>query len=41
MQVMGQAPLQEALPATARFYATAVFVQELMHHLHFSQILSV
>ena len=38
MQSMGQAALQEALPASAQFFATVVFVRELMHHLHFSQI---
>lgn len=38
MQSMGQASAQEMLPETARFYATVVFVRELMHHLHFSQI---
>lgn len=38
MQSMGQASPQEALPATARFFATVVFVRELMHHLHFPQI---
>jgi len=38
MQSMGQAAPQNALPATARFFATVVFVRELMHHLHFPQI---
>ena len=38
MQALGQAPHQEALPATARFFATLVFARELMHHLHFPQI---
>jgi len=38
MQAMGQASPQEVLPATARFFATVVFVRELMHHLHFPQI---
>lgn len=38
MQAMGQASPQEALPATAAFFATVVFVRELMHHLHFPQI---
>jgi hypothetical protein len=38
MQSMGQASPQEALPATARFFATVVFIRELMHHLHFPQI---
>ncbi len=38
MQSMGQASPQEALPATASFFATVVFVRELMHHLHFPQI---
>ena len=38
LQSMGQASPQEALPATARFFATVVFVRELMHHLHFPQI---
>jgi hypothetical protein len=35
---MGQAAPQNALPASARFFATVVFVRELMHHLHFPQI---
>lgn len=38
MQAMGQAAPQDALPPTARFFATVVFVRELMHHLHFPQI---
>jgi hypothetical protein len=38
MQAMGQAAPQDALPATARFFATVVFVRELMHHLHFPHI---
>ncbi|WP_396432821.1 hypothetical protein [Limnohabitans sp.] len=38
MQSMGQAAPQDSLPATARFFATVVFVRELMHHLHFPQI---
>lgn len=38
MQAMGQAPPQEALPDSARFFASVVFVRELMHHLHFPQI---
>ncbi len=38
MQAFGQAPHQEALPSSARFFSTAVFVRELMHHLHFPQI---
>jgi len=38
MQSMGQSSPQELLPATARFYATVVFVRELMHHLHFPLI---
>ena len=38
MQAMGQAAPQNALPGTARFFATVVFVRELMHHLHFPQI---
>ena len=38
MQAFGQAPHQEALPSSARFFATVVFVRELMHHLHFPQI---
>ncbi len=38
MQAFGQAPQQEALPHTARFFATVVFIRELMHHLHFPQI---
>jgi len=38
MQAFGQAPQQEALPSSARFFATVVFVRELMHHLHFPQI---
>jgi hypothetical protein len=38
MQAMGQAPHQEALPDSARFFASVVFVRELMHHLHFPQI---
>jgi hypothetical protein len=38
MQAMGQAPHQEALPNSARFFASVVFVRELMHHLHFPQI---
>lgn len=41
MQAMGQAPHQEALPDSARFFASVVFVRELMHHLHFPQILLV
>jgi hypothetical protein len=39
MQAMGQAPHQEALPYSARVFASVVFVRELMHHLHFLQIL--
>ena len=39
LQAMGQAPHQEALPDSARFFASVVFVRELMHHLHFLQIL--
>jgi hypothetical protein len=38
MQAMGQVPHQEALPDSARFFASVVFVRELMHHLHFLQI---
>ena len=38
MQAMGQIPHQEALPDSARFFASVVFVRELMHHLHFPQI---
>jgi hypothetical protein len=38
MQAMGQAPHQEALPDSARFFVSVVFVRELMHHLHFPQI---
>lgn len=38
MQSMGQAAPQDALPPTARFFATVVFVRELMHHLHFPHI---
>lgn len=38
MQSMGQAAPQDALPPTARFFSTVVFVRELMHHLHFPQI---
>jgi hypothetical protein len=38
MQAMGQAPQQEALPSGGRFFASVVFVRELMHHLHFPQI---
>jgi exopolyphosphatase/pppGpp-phosphohydrolase len=38
MQAFGQAPHQEALPRSARFFATVVFIRELMHHLHFPQI---
>jgi hypothetical protein len=38
MQSMGQAAPQNALPPTTRFFATVVFVRELMHHLHFTQI---
>ena len=38
MQAFGQAPQQEALPTSARFFATVVFIRELMHHLHFPQI---
>jgi hypothetical protein len=38
MQAMGQAAPQDALPATARFFSTVVFVRELMHHLHFPHI---
>jgi len=38
MQSMGQAAPQNALPPTARFFATVVFVRELMHHLHFPHI---
>ena len=38
MQAFGQAPHQEALPSSARFFSTVVFVRELMHHLHFPQI---
>jgi len=38
MQAMGQAPHQEALPDSARFFTSVVFVRELMHHLHFPQI---
>jgi hypothetical protein len=38
MQSMGQSATQESLPATARFFATVVFVRELMHHLRFPQI---
>jgi exopolyphosphatase/pppGpp-phosphohydrolase len=38
MQAFGQAPHQEALPTSARFFATVVFIRELMHHLHFPQI---
>jgi len=39
LQAMGQSPGQEALPSNAQFYATLVFVRELMHHLHFPHIL--
>ena len=35
MQAMGQVPHQEALPDSARFFASVVFVRELMHQLHF------
>jgi hypothetical protein len=38
MQAMGQIPYQEALPNSARFFASVVFVRELMHHLHFPQL---
>jgi len=38
MQAMGQAPHQEALPDSPRFFASVVFLRELMHHLHFPQI---
>jgi hypothetical protein len=38
MQAMGQLPHQEALPYSARVFASVVFVRELMHHLHFPQI---
>jgi hypothetical protein len=38
LQAMGQSPGQEALPANAQFFSTIVFVRELMHHLHFPQI---
>jgi len=38
IQAFGQAPQQEALPTSARFFATVVFIRELMHHLHFPQI---
>jgi hypothetical protein len=38
MQSTGQVAPQNALPATARFFATVVFVRELMHHLHFPHI---
>ena len=38
MQAMGQIPHQEALPYSARVFASVVFVRELMHHLHFPQI---
>ncbi len=38
MQALGQAPHQEALPHSARFFASVVFVRELMHHLHFPQV---
>ena len=38
MQAFGQAPQQESLPRSARFFATVVFVRELMHHLHFPVI---
>ncbi len=38
MQSMGQAAPQDALPTTARLYATVVLIRELMHHLHFPQI---
>lgn len=38
MQAMGQAAPQDALPSTPRFFATVVFVRELMHHLHFPHI---
>lgn len=38
MQSMGQASPQEALPTTARLYATVVLIRELMHHLHFPHI---
>jgi len=41
LQATGQAPVQEALPDSARFFASVVFVRELMHHLHFPQILLV
>ena len=38
MQSTGQVAPQNALPVTARFFATVVFVRELMHHLHFPHI---
>jgi len=38
MQAMGKIPHQEALPYSARVFASVVFVRELMHHLHFPQI---
>jgi hypothetical protein len=38
MQAMGQIPHQEALPDSAGFFTSVVFVRELMHHLHFPQI---
>ena len=38
MQAFGQAPRQESLPTSARFFATVVFTRELMHHLNFPQI---
>jgi exopolyphosphatase/pppGpp-phosphohydrolase len=37
IQAFGQAPQQEALLTSARFFATVVFIRELMHHLHFPQ----
>lgn len=38
LQAMGQSPGREVLPANAQCFSTIVFVRELMHHLHFPQI---
>lgn len=38
MQAMGQVPHQEALPDSARFFASVVFVRELMHQLYFPRM---
>jgi exopolyphosphatase/pppGpp-phosphohydrolase len=38
LQSMGQHSSLDALPETSRFFATVVFVRELMHHLNFPLI---